>query len=73
MPPKKNVAKKRCAEGTAERLGGPLGSPIVSPAPQALENVSPEPEVAAEMHSLVSTPSLLSVLAHWWSVVHDLL
>ncbi|KAG2076589.1 hypothetical protein BDR04DRAFT_1114140 [Suillus decipiens] len=52
MLPKKNVTKKCCAGGAAEIFEGPLGSPIVSPASQALQVVSPEPELPVEMHSL---------------------
>lgn len=57
MPPKKNTAKKRAAGGIAQRVSGPLGSPVSNVA-EVLPNASAEPEAPAETHSLVSPPSI---------------
>ncbi|KAG1726468.1 hypothetical protein EDB19DRAFT_2043000 [Suillus lakei] len=51
MPPKKNVAKKHAAGGSAKRIGAPLGSPPASPAP-VFEQVSVELELPIESHSM---------------------
>jgi hypothetical protein len=60
MPPKKKNTAKKSAGGTADRLSGPLGSPVRN-GEEVLLTVSAEPELPAETHSLVSPPSIASV------------
>ncbi|KAG1864357.1 hypothetical protein F4604DRAFT_1928800 [Suillus subluteus] len=58
MPPKKNTAKKRAAGGIANRVSGPLGSPV-SHGEEVLQSRSAEPELPTEIHSL------------WCMICHD--
>jgi len=60
MPPKKKNTAKKSAGGIADRLSGPLGSPVRN-GEEVLLTVSAEPELPAETHSLVSPPSIASV------------
>lgn len=53
MPPKKNVAKKRTAGSIANTVSGPLNSPVCNVV-EVLPSVSMEPELPADIHSLVS-------------------
>ncbi|KAG1850367.1 hypothetical protein DFJ58DRAFT_729245 [Suillus subalutaceus] len=48
----KNVAKKCATGGSAQRVGAPLDSPVVSSVPEALETVPTELELPAETHSV---------------------
>ncbi|KAG2131915.1 hypothetical protein BD769DRAFT_1666384 [Suillus cothurnatus] len=58
MPPKKKNTAKKSAGGTADRLSGPLGSPVRN-GEEVLLTVSAEPELPAETHSL------------WCLICHD--
>ncbi|KAG1718762.1 hypothetical protein EDB19DRAFT_1920080 [Suillus lakei] len=51
MPPKKKNTTKKSAGGTADRVSGPLGSPVRN-GEEVLPTVSAEPELPAETHSL---------------------
>ncbi|KAG2112797.1 hypothetical protein BD769DRAFT_1391805 [Suillus cothurnatus] len=51
MPPKKKNTAKKSAGGTANRLSGPLGSPVRN-GEEVFLTISAEPELPAETHSL---------------------
>ncbi|KAG1753350.1 hypothetical protein EDB19DRAFT_1903005 [Suillus lakei] len=63
MPPKKKNTAKKSAGGTADRVSGPLGSPVRN-GEEVLPTVSAEPELPAETHSLV-----LMVMSYYTSVI----